>query len=67
MNQPFDELPDAVVEEEPDDNRPSFLTVLILLLLVATMLASLVWPVLHSYSRPSRYAPTPTSIFLHEA
>lgn len=68
MSQPFDDIPDTLSEEPDDeDDRPSLLTMLILLLLVITMLASLVWPILHSYSRPSRFQPTPTSTFLHEA
>ncbi|MCB0191846.1 MAG: hypothetical protein KDJ65_07880 [Anaerolineae bacterium] len=67
MTQPFDDNPDLFDDEEPDNGRPSLLTMIILFLLVITMLASLVWPILHSYSRPARFLPTPTSPFLHEA
>ena len=66
MNQPFDDLPDTL-PDEPDSQRPTLLTMLILLLLVMTMLATLVWPILQSYTRPSRIPPTPTSTFFREA
>ncbi|MCB9100685.1 MAG: hypothetical protein H6632_14185 [Anaerolineales bacterium] len=65
MNQPFDDPLDTL-PDEPDSQRPTLLTILILLLLIVAMLATLVWPIIQSYS-PGRLPPTPTSSFLQEA
>ena len=41
MTQPFDDNPDLFDDEEPDNGRPSLLTMIILFLLVITMFAQL--------------------------
>jgi hypothetical protein len=51
--------------EDSESRRPRPLFILVTLLLVLAMLASLIWPLLHS--RPQRQPrPTPTPVYLQE-
>jgi hypothetical protein len=62
MNNPFDELE----EEELESRRLSPWVALILLVLIASMLASLLWPLL-SVIRQRSLPPTATPPFLQGA
>jgi hypothetical protein len=66
MTQPTQEKSQALLEE-PENNSPSLLTTFILLVLILTMLASLIWPLLQRSLMPDQPRPTPTSPFLQEA
>lgn len=67
MTQPFDDdLPDDPAEG-PGSHRPTLLTGLILLFLIISMLATLVWPIIQRVITDRVPRPTPTSPFLREA
>jgi hypothetical protein len=61
VDNPFDDI------EEEESRRLSPWAVLILLLLIGSMLASLLWPLLLPAVRQRAAPPTPTSWFLQEA
>jgi hypothetical protein len=51
-------------DDEPRSRKPSFVKVLITLLLILAILSTLVWPLLQNGRRP---LPTPTPGILQEA
>ncbi len=51
-------------EDEPQNRKPGLVMILITLLLILTLLATLVWPLLQSGRRPP---PTPRPHLLQEA
>jgi len=66
--QTIDESPDTLADlpEEPDNNKPNLVTIVILLLHIVAMLTSLIWPLVRQSVR-YRVIPTPTPLFLQEA
>jgi|GEM_PF-2866104 len=66
MTQSIDE-PSDILDETSESDRPSFLTLLILLLLIIALLTSLIWPLLRLSIMRHNLPPTPTPLYLQEA
>ncbi len=57
---------DELLTDASESNKPGPITILILLLLVLAMVATLVWPLLHTGGYRCQPTPTPL-LFLQEA
>jgi hypothetical protein len=62
----IDDLDDYGIDDAEEEPRFSLITKLVILLLILTMLATLVWPLLRAGPR-RQPTPTPTPLFLQEA
>lgn len=67
MAQLLDEPSDTLAETLETDDRPGFLTLLILLLLIIALLTSLIWPLLRLSTTHRSLPSTPTPLYLQEA
>ncbi len=66
MTYPVDEFNDDISNEE-QSNKLGFFSVMVLLIVIAAMLSTLIWPLLYYPTDFHQPLPTPTSIFLREA
>lgn len=64
--QPYEDLENAVAEEE-EERQPGLLTILIVLLVIISLIGTLIWPIIYDFTRSYRSTPTPPSPLLQEA